>query len=108
MTIYHNDGQKKDALNEAFFQLETHPDFAHVPELIEELYGNRKSWDELIYEFEEKQERIHLLEQSLLRLLCAIDREHGLKQVMALNLIEVQTAKNLTQQTKFGFTSTFE
>jgi hypothetical protein len=102
MTIYHNDGQKKDALNEALFQLETHPDFAHVPELIEELYGNRKSWDENYHVYEEMKTRIPLLEHAILRLLSEIERKFEQGKPVIPSTHEVQTAWKLIKEPRLA------
>ena len=102
MTIHHNEGQKLDALNEALFQLETHSDFAHVPQLIEELYGNRKSWDENYHVYEEMEKRIPLLEHAILRLLSEIERKFEQGKPVRPDTHEVKTAWKLIKEPRFA------
>ena len=101
MTIYHNDTQKKNVLNEALFQLETHPEFSYVPQLIEELYGDRKSWDENYHVYEQMKTRIPLLEHAILRLLSEIERKYEQGKPVRPDTHEVKTAWKLIREPRF-------
>lgn len=102
MIIYNNDDKRLNALNEALCELETHPDFAQVPQLIAELYGKRKSWDETYDLHEEMKTRIPLLEHAILRLLSEIERMYELGKPVHPGTHEVKTAWKLIKEPRLA------